>query len=83
MKSLLLYFLEFSNNGSILPKVFSDNYTVGGSDQRPIIIITHNESIFSTNDSRQKIRTLDRYGILQLKGKRKRIIVSDFFLSWS
>ncbi len=48
MKSLLFYFVEFSDDGSILPKVYPDDYEVGRSDQRPIITISHDESTFST-----------------------------------
>ena len=55
MKSLLPYFVEFSNDGSILPKVYLDDYAVGRSDQRPIIMITHDESTFSANDARRKV----------------------------
>lgn len=57
MKSLLPYFVEFSNNGSILPKVYPDDCTVGGSDRRHIIMITHDESTFSAND------VVERYGL--------------------
>ena len=35
MKSLLSYFVEFSDDGSILPKVYPDDCKVGGSKQRP------------------------------------------------
>ena len=47
MKSLLPYFVKFSDNGSILSKIYPDNCIVGGSDQRLIIMIT--------NDGRRKI----------------------------
>ena len=80
MKSLLPHFVEFSDDGSILPKVYSNDCAVGRSDQRPIIMITHDESIFSANNSRRKIWTLDRHGILRPKGKRKIIMVLNFFL---
>ena len=55
MKSLLPYFVEFSDNGSILSKVYPDDCAVRGSDQRPIIMITHDESTFSANDGRRKV----------------------------
>lgn len=32
IKSLLPYFIEFSNNGSILPKVYPNDCIVKGSD---------------------------------------------------
>ena len=69
MKSFLPYFVEFSDDGSILPKVYPDNCAVGGSNRRPIIMITHDESTFSANDGRRKVWTLDGHGILRPKGK--------------
>ena len=80
MKSFLPYFVEFSNNGSILPKVYPDDCAVGRSDQRPIIIITNDENTFSANNGRRKVWILDGHGILRPKGKRKRIMVSNFLL---
>lgn len=50
MKSLLPYFVEFFDDGSILPKLYSENCTMDNPDQRPIIMITYNESIFFAND---------------------------------
>ncbi len=55
MKSLLPYLVEFSENGSMLPKEYLDDCIVGGPDQRPIIIIIYDESTFSTNNSCQKV----------------------------
>lgn len=75
--------VEFSDNGSILPKVYPDDCAVGGSNRRPIIMITHDESTFSANDGRQKVWTLEGHGILRPKGKGKGIMVSDFLLPWS
>ncbi len=80
MKSLLPHFVEFSDDGSILPKVYPDDCAIERSDRRPVIMITHDESTFSANNCRRKIWTLDRHGILGPKGKRKEIMVSDFFL---
>ena len=47
MKSLLFYFVEFFDDGSILLKVYPDDCKVGRSDQRPIITISQDESTFS------------------------------------
>ncbi len=80
MKSLLSYFVEFSDDGSILPKVYPEDYAVKKLDRRPIIMITHDESTFSANDGRRKVWILDGHGILQPEEKGKRIMVSDFFL---
>ena len=83
MKSLLPYFVEFSDDGSILSKVYPDDCAVGRSDRRPIIMITHDESSFSANDDRRKVWTLDGHGILRPKTKGKGIMVSDFLFPWS
>lgn len=65
MKSLLPYFVEFSNNRSILPKVYPDDCAVGSSNWRLIIMITtHDESTFFANNGCQKVWTLDGHGIL-------------------
>lgn len=79
MKSLLSYFVKFSR--SILPKIYHVICVVKRSDRRPIIMITYDESIFSINNDRRKVWTLNRYGILRSKRKEKGIMVSDFFLS--
>lgn len=50
MKALLPYFVEFSEDRSILPKVYPEDCTVGGPKKRRIIMITHDESTFSAND---------------------------------
>ena len=83
MKSLLPYFVEFSDDGSMLPKICPDDCTVGGPNRRAIIMITRDESTFSANNGRRKIWTLDGHGILRPKGKGKSIMVSDFLLPWS
>lgn len=64
----------------MLPKIYPENYAMSGPDQRPIIMITYNKSTFFANDGQQKIQTLDGNAILQLKRKRKRIMVLDFLL---
>lgn len=55
MKSLLPYFVVFSNDGSMIPKISPKNCIVGNSDQTPIIMIIHDKNIFSANDGRQKV----------------------------
>lgn len=83
MKELLPYFVEFSKNGSILPKKYPKDCVVRGPNRRPIIMITHDENTFSANDKRRRVWTLDGYGILQPKGKGRGIIVLNFLLPWS
>ena len=55
MKSLVLYFVEFSEDGTIVPKKYPDVWEVVGLDRRPIIIITHDESTFSANNGSLEI----------------------------
>ncbi len=83
MKSLLPYFVEFFDDRSILPKIYPDDCAVKRSDQRHIIMITYDKSIFSANDGCRKVWTWDGHGILWPKEKRKGIMMSDFFLPWS
>ena len=83
MKSLLPYFVEFFEDGTMVPKEYPDDCAVEGPDQRPIIMITHDESTFFINNWRKKVWTLNGQGILRPKGKRKGIMVSDFLLPWS
>ena len=64
MKSLLSYFVQFQDDGTILPKEYPEDCAVGGPNRRPIIMITHNESTFLANDSYRKVWTLERHGIL-------------------
>ncbi len=59
MKSLLPYFVEFRDDSTILHKEYPEGCVVGGPDRRPIIMITHDESSFSANDSRRKVWTLE------------------------
>ena len=83
MKALLPYFVKFKEDGTILPKEYPDDCAVGGSDRRPIIMITHDESTFSTNDSRRNVWTFEGHGILHSERKRRGIMVSNFLLPWS
>lgn len=78
MRLLLPYFVEFSKDGLILTKFYFEDYAVARTNQKPIIRITNSKSIFSINDNRRKIWTLNRHEILQLKGKEIRIIAFDF-----
>ncbi len=83
IKSLLPYFVEFFEDGTMVPKEYPDDCKVAGPDQRPIIMITHVERTFFANNGRKKAWTLNGQGILRPKGKIKEIMVSDFLLPWS
>ena len=64
MKSLLPYFVEFSEDGSMLPKIYPEDCIVSGLDRRPVTMITCNESTFSANDRCRKVLSLDGHDIL-------------------
>ena len=55
IKSLLSYFVEFFNDGSMLPKIYLEDCAVGGLDQNPIIMITNDKSTLFTNNGRRKV----------------------------
>lgn len=55
MSALFLYFVEFSEDGSILPKDYLEDCAISGADKRPIIIIIYNESTFLANNGHQKL----------------------------
>lgn len=46
IKSLLSYFVDFLKDGIIILKKYPNNCILGSSDQRPIIIIIYDKSIF-------------------------------------
>lgn len=50
IKVLFPYFIEFSKDGSILPKNYSKNCVVSKSNKKPIIMIIYNKSNFFAND---------------------------------
>jgi hypothetical protein len=54
MHRLLPCLVEFVADGSIQEKVYPADGTVGGPDRRPIVMITHDESIFSANDGKHQ-----------------------------
>lgn len=58
-KSLFPYLVKFSEDEFILPKEYHNDYTVGGSDQRPIMIIPHDDNTLSTYDGYQKRLTFN------------------------
>lgn len=72
MKSLLAYFVEFYENSIIVSKEYPDDCTVGRPNQKPIIIIIFDESIFFANNRYKKVWTLNSQDILQPKKKKKR-----------
>ena len=55
MKSLLPYFVKNFEDSTMAPKKYPDDCTVERLDQKPIIIITYNKNIFSTNNKHRKL----------------------------
>ena len=50
MKEIKLYLVEFDHKGKMLSKTYLFDCKVEGEDRQPIIIITHDECTFSSND---------------------------------
>ena len=82
MKELEPYLVEFDSSGQILEKTYPDDCQVGGSQQRPTILITYDESIFSANDGKKRAWVKESNTFLRPKGKGQGIMVSDFLLPW-
>lgn len=52
MKEMLPYLVEFAEDGTIQEKIYPAGCMINGHGRRPIVIITHDESIFSANDEK-------------------------------
>lgn len=50
IEELKLYIVEFDKDGIIKSKVYPLEYIVKSKDQKPIIVITYNKCICSTNN---------------------------------
>lgn len=57
IKELKLYLVKFDENDKIKDKIYSSDYGIGDKNCQPVIVITHNECIFSTNDGICKVWT--------------------------
>lgn len=55
MEKLKPYIVEFEKDGAIKAKTYPSDCAVRGLNQRPIVVITHDECRFSRNDSIQKV----------------------------
>lgn len=55
MKLFLPYFVEFSEDGTIVSKKYPSDCAIRKPEKRPIIMITRDESTFSANDGRKKV----------------------------
>ena len=82
MKKNKRYLVEFDNVCNILEKSYPEGCKVGGEQKRPIILITHDESTFSANDTKKQAWLQEGDTFLRPKGKGQGIMVSDFPLPW-
>ena len=55
MKKLLSYLVEFSEDGSMISKKYSEDCAMDRLNRRPVIMITYDGSTFSANDGRRKV----------------------------
>ena len=78
IRAQFLYFVKFNKDDTILFKEYPNDCIVRSLNQRLIIIIIYNKSIFSTNNDCQKVCIFEKHRIFLLKTKRKGIMVSDF-----
>ncbi len=83
MDELSPYLVEFNADGTQKPKEYPPDCILGGPGCRPVVLITHDESIFSANDGRHQAWIAENGAFLRPKGKGRGIMVSDFLLPWS
>lgn len=57
MEELKSYMFEFDKNGAMKAKEYLDNCAMRGNKCQPVIIITHDECTFFTNDGIHKTWT--------------------------
>ncbi|PWW78823.1 hypothetical protein C7212DRAFT_84671, partial [Tuber magnatum] len=81
LEGLWPFAVEFENDGSIREKAYPPGCEVGGL-MRPIILITHDESTFSSNNSWRQAWVKQGSQIIRPKGHGQGIIVSEFLLPW-
>ncbi len=82
IKELKPYIVELDEDNIIKPKVHPLDCAVKGNNWRPIIVITHNEYIFSTNDGIQKAWAQKSNTFLRPKGQGQEIMISECFLPY-
>lgn len=78
MKELEPYLVEFEEDGTMKAKNYLSDCKVGGNERRPIIIITHDECMFSLNDGICKVWIQIGNTFLRPKGRGQEIMVSEF-----
>ena len=80
MKNLSPYLVEFDKDDNIALKSYLADCEMGRSQRQPIIFITHDECIFSSNDGPKSGWQRDGDTFICLKNKERGIIVSELFL---
>lgn len=55
MNLLLPYFIQFSEDSTIVSKEYPNDCIMGRPEKRQMIMIIHNKSTFSANDRRKKV----------------------------
>lgn len=64
------------------PKIYLSKCAIKEENQKPIIVITHNECIFSTNDKVYKVWTQKKDAFLQPKSQKQGIMTLNFILPY-
>lgn len=71
--------VKLEKNDAIREKIYLSDYIVHSLNYCPIIVITHDKCMFSTNNSIWKAWTQKKNTFLQFKGWGQGIIISKFF----
>ena len=80
MKELEPYLVEFEEDGTMKAQKYPSDCKVRGEECQPVIVITYDECIFSSNDGIHKAWIWIGDIFLQLKGCGQGIMASEFFL---
>lgn len=80
IEELKPYMVEFNKDGTMKPKVYLSDCAVESKNQWPVIVKTHDECTFSTNDGVWKTWTWEKNIFLQPKRWGQGIMVSEFLL---
>lgn len=77
--------VEFNDDGGMIDKDYEKGVEVDALDplMRALILITHDESIFQSNDGQHQAWVHKGHHFIRPKGRGQGIMVSDFLLPWS
>ena len=82
METFKPYIVEFNPDGIMKPKEYLFDYSMGGNNWWPIIVITHNKCTFSANNGIWQAWHAEGDLFLQPKSRDQDIIASNFLLSF-